>query len=140
MVFIEQPKTEGEKKDCPSCGMKLVARLKVYKDYDDKIQWQNEKETKAHYDKDGNCNGTTTNGPTETLSTSIKSTTTVESKPSLELLDKSTKNMIKNEATLMYHVRREVESAIKEYEDNPNGGMIWEMAHAIWLKYFGDKE
>ena len=76
MTFITQPKKEGETKDCPNCGGKLVARLKVYKDYDDKIQWQNEKETTAHYDKDGNCKGITTSGTADVPETTTQSTIT----------------------------------------------------------------
>lgn len=65
MTFIEQPKTEGETKDCPSCKAPLVARLKQYKDWPDKILWQNKDKTEAHYDKDGNCKGS----PSETVVT-----------------------------------------------------------------------
>ncbi len=133
MTFIEQPKTEGEKKDCPSCEGKIISRLKEYKDFPSKIQWQNESETKAHFDKDGNCKDSTT------VTTEQESLPTT--KPSLELLDDVTKKIIKNEALLLYHVREQVESSIKEYcEDNPHGGMIGQFTELIWKKYFGDKE
>ena len=61
MVFITQPKTEGETKECDSCGMDLVGRLTDYKGrFPDKLQWQSATERKAHYDKDGNCKESTT--------------------------------------------------------------------------------
>lgn len=140
MTFIAQPKTEGETKDCPSCGKPIISRLKEYKDFPSKIQWQNEKETKAHYDKDGNCNGSTGDGHAKTLSTSTQQETIPTTKPSVELLDSGTKKIIKNEALLLFHVRKEVEIAIKEYEDDPHGGMIGQFTELIWKKYFGDKE
>ncbi len=43
--------------ECPNCGNTLVSRLKEYKDYDNKIQWQDQDKTKAHFDKNGNCKG-----------------------------------------------------------------------------------
>jgi len=57
MSFITQPKTEGEKMDCPNCNAPLLSRLKEYKDYENKIQWQDVNQTKAHFDKNGNCKG-----------------------------------------------------------------------------------
>ena len=140
MTFIKQPDTEGEKKDCPNCGKPIVSRLKEYKDFPSKIQWQNEKETKAHYDKDGNCNGSKDTVHTETLSSNTSQETTPTTKPSLDLLDDSTKKIIKNEATLLYHVRKQVESAIKEYEDDPNPAMIGQYVGLIWTKLFGGKK
>lgn len=76
MVFITQPKEEGEKKECDSCGMDLVGRLTDYKGrFPDKLQWQSVNERKAHYDKDGNCKESTTPNEIE-----LKSQTTLPEK------------------------------------------------------------
>lgn len=147
MTFIKQPEKEGESKECPNCGDNIVARLKVYKDYPDKIQWQDAKETKAHYDKDGNCK-------TKTQDTEIDPTldiqeTTVETSSNIEeaniepiseenKLDES--KTISEKAQLLWMIRLQVESTIKDLEKSPNGGMIWEMTKIIYQEVYGDKE
>lgn len=140
MAFITQPKEEGETKDCPNCKRPIIARLKEYKDYPSKIQWQDKDQTKAHYDKDGNCKlQTLETTQTEVDSTSSQTQILVQP-PSLGLLDVGTKKLIKNESTYLYHIRKEVENNIKEFEVNPHGGMIGQFTELIWKKYFGDKE
>lgn len=57
MTFIVQPKTEGQTMNCPNCDGLLVARLKEYKYFTSKIQWQDKDQTKAHFDKYGGCKG-----------------------------------------------------------------------------------
>jgi len=57
MPFITQPTEEGEKKKWPNCGPDLISRLKESKDFPSKIQWQDKEQTKAHFDKTGNCKG-----------------------------------------------------------------------------------
>ncbi len=132
-------KKEGAEQVC-KCGTHIICNTKHYEATDNYpaktvLQWQN---------PDGTAHFFTKDGKTFTCNMPILKTEEKESlpttKPSLDLLDESTKNMIKNEAILLYHVRKHVESAIKQYEIDPHGGMIWEMAHAIWLKYFGDKK
>ena len=148
MTFITQPTKEGETKDCPNCGAKLIARLKVYKDYDDKIQWQNEKETKAHYDKDGNCNGITTSGtvhiPETTTQGTITQETTLETNTAnniqTDYLTDDTKKSIKDTAETLWYIRIQVEQTIKDLEVNPHGGMIWEMSKIIYDELYGDKK
>ena len=137
MTFITQPKKEGETKTCPNCDNTIVGRLKEYKDYPSKIQWQNEKETKAHYDKDGNCAGTII---TQESTVETTNSTVTEDLPSLDFLDTPTKNLISNETLLLYHIRNQVESTIKKYEVDPHGGMIGQFTELIWKKYFGAKE
>jgi len=138
MTYIEQPKEEGESKDCPNCKKPIVARLKEYKDYPNKIQWQDKDQTKAHYDKDGNCKAQTTESPLE--QTTIPESTIQKLPPAVNLLDEVTKKLIKNEATLLYHIRNEVENTIKAFETDPHGGMIGQFTELIWRKYFSDKE
>lgn len=147
MTFITQPKKEGEIKDCPNCGAKLIARLKVYKDYDDKIQWQNEKETKAHYDKDGNCNGITTSGtahiPETTTQGTITQETTLETTTTpiqTDYLEDDQKKIIKHSAESLWYIRIQVEQTIKDLEVNPNMGMIWQMTEIIYNELYGDKK
>lgn len=81
MTKLPTPKSEGDKMDCPDCNMPLVARLKTYKDnaFPAYVQWQDEKETKAHKTKDGNCNGITTSGSAHVPETITQSTITQKS-------------------------------------------------------------
>ena len=72
MPFITQPTEEGEKMDCPNCGQELISRLKEYKDFPSKIQWQDKEQTKAHFDKTGNCKGQQEN-QSETTQTTMQS-------------------------------------------------------------------
>lgn len=131
--FIVQPKTEGETKDCPNCGKPLIARLKVYKDYPNKIQWQNKDSTDAHYDKVGNCKGEET-----------PVTPTPEPSPQPETpkskLDDMTRSTVENETELFYNIKKCVEAKLKSLEVDPHPGMVWEMTNSIWTKYFGAKE
>jgi len=131
--YVEQPKEEGEKKDCPNCGKPLVARLKVYKDYQDKIQWQDEKKTEAHYDKMGDCKG-------ETPKEESKNEKQVEKKPEIKDLDVTTKKIVSNETLLMVGIRKEIEDTLKDVVIDPHPGMVWEMTALIYKKYFGVKE
>ena len=48
-------KKEGETKTCQSCNELIVCRMTDYKNYENKLQWQNHGDTKAHYDKTGKC-------------------------------------------------------------------------------------
>lgn len=139
MTFIAQPKKEGETKECPNCKKTIVARLKEYKDFPSKIQWQNEKETKAHYDKDGNCKGGMDDfeGDVITTKTTLETTTT-ETIP--DYLPDDDKDHIKKTAQTLWHIRCTVETTIKDLEVNPNGGMIWEMTKIIYDELYGDKK
>ena len=35
----------------------------------------------------------------------------------------------------MYFIRKEIETKISEFEDKPNGGMIWEMTEIIYQDF-----
>ncbi len=131
LTFITQPKTEGEKKDCPSCGKPIVARLKVYKDYPDKIQWQDEKVTEAHYDKMGDCKGEKVEPTPEKQA---------EPKKEIDELDFDTKKIVAKESILLFKIKKEVEASLKDMVADPHPGMVWQMTELIWKKYFGDKE
>jgi len=48
-------KVIGDSKMCVACGKTIVCRMTAYADYPNKPQWQNEGDTKAHYDKTGKC-------------------------------------------------------------------------------------
>lgn len=92
MTKLPTPKAEGDKMTCPDCGLPIVARLKSYKDnvYTAYVQWQNEKETKAHKTKDGDCKGVT---PKEEPKSKLGLDTALATTPKkeLETLDVSTK-------------------------------------------------
>ena len=96
MPFITQPTEEGEKMKCPNCGQELISRLKEYKDFPSKIQWQDKEQTKAHFDKNGNCKGQEqTTSQQETLQ-SEKDLSQGESNPeiiSLATLDEKIKTL-----------------------------------------------
>ena len=64
----------------------------------------------------------------------------VTNEEALNLLDESTQKLVKNEAEVMVHIRTLVENKVKDLTVDPHPGMIWEMTHAIWLKYFGAPE
>lgn len=134
MTYIVQPDTEGQIKDCPSCGKPIVARLKVYKDYPDKIQWQDEKVTEAHYDKMGDCKGVTP----EQAENQASVEPTPKEKPTE--LDIATKKIVANESTLLFKIKKEVEASLKDMVKDPHAGMVWQMSELIWKKHFGDKE
>lgn len=138
MVFIVQPTGEGEKMECPNCGAELISRLKEYKDFPSKIQWQNKDQTKAHFDKNGDCKGETLE--VENNETSEQPQNKASQIPNSSLLDDSTKKLVSNEAELLLHVRNQVLETAQKYEKEPNLGMVWEMTSLIWSKYFGDKE
>jgi len=133
MTFIVQPTKEGETKDCPSCGKPIVARLKVYKDYPDKIQWQDEKVTEAHYDKMGDCKGVTP----EQAENQASAEPTPNEKPTE--LDIATKKIVANESTLLFKIKKEVEASLKDMVADPHPGMVWQMTELIWTKYFKEK-
>lgn len=42
---------------------------------------------------------------------------------------------ILEKAVIMYFIRKEIETKITEFEDNPNGGMIWEMTKTIYVEF-----
>ena len=97
MTKLPTPKSEGDKMTCPDCDMPIVARLKTYKDnqYHAYIQWQNEKETKAHKTKDGNCN----EGSSTITQNSTVESTTAEEQP---LANNDDIAYIKNKVDLMF--------------------------------------
>lgn len=72
MPFITQPKEEGQKMNCPNCGQELISRLKEYKDFPSKIQWQDKDQTKAHFDKNGGCKGQQENHSENTTQTTMQ--------------------------------------------------------------------
>jgi len=132
--FVEQPTKEGEAKDCPNCGKPLVARLKVYKDWPDKVIWQNKEDTEAHYTKDGNCKGET---PKEEPKPDNKKQTEL---PKDATLSVEHERIISTKARLLWRIRLQVEATIKALESDPNGGMIWEMTKIIYQELYGDKK
>ena len=48
-------KIEGATNKCQACGEITVCRMTTYADFPNKLQWQNNDNTKAHYDKTGKC-------------------------------------------------------------------------------------
>ena len=97
MPFITQPKVEGQKMDCPNCGQEVISRLKEYKDFPSKIQWQDKEQTKAHFDKNGACKGQQdTSETTQSTMQSEQSLSKGESNPeiiSLATLDDKIKTL-----------------------------------------------
>lgn len=132
--FVVQPTKEGETKTCEHCKKPIISRLKVYKDYPDKIQWQDKDKTEAHYDKMGDCKGETQEEPKPTDEKEA------QLKAVIPDLDIATKKIVCNETLLLVGIRKEVQETLKDIVIDPHPGMIWEITHAIWLKYFGEKE
>lgn len=48
-------KKEGATNICNACGETTVCRMTTYKDFPNKLQWQNHGDTKAHYTAKGLC-------------------------------------------------------------------------------------
>lgn len=136
--YIEQPRAEGQTKECHNCKNPLIGRLKVYKDWPDKIQWQDIDKTESHYDKDGNCKGTQSiTAPKEEPT----QTTTPQAEPKKEdtkPLEKAQEISIK--ARVLWRIRLQVEATVRDLEATPNGGMIWEMTKIIYQELYGDKK
>ena len=141
MTFIKQPEKEGEEMKCPLCGMDLIARLKEYKDYPSKVQWQNKSHTKAHFDKDGNCSGTQTTD-TQTITTTSSNTPegNIEPNSFTNILDEATTKIIQNETILLHSIRKIILTKAKEFEKDPNPAMIGQYVGLIWEKYFSHKK
>ena len=55
-------------------------------------------------------------------------------------LDTSTTNLVQNESTLLYKIRKIVTKTLKEFEDDPHGGMIGQFTEIIYKKHFGEKD
>ncbi len=155
MTFVDQPKEEGEKKDCPNCEKPMIARLKTYKDnqYKPKIQWQEINETKAHYDKDGNCqwkqnkleeenqndSNTIPISPPVTdryTNNSNNSSDNNEKLESIPELDKEMKSMVEGETLVLFQIRNTVKNFLKKFELDPHGGMIGQFTEIIYNKHF----
>jgi len=132
MVFIEQPKKEGDTMDCPTCNVQLIGRLKEYNDFPSKIQWQDTDKTKAHFDKDGNCNS---EGVEPTTQESTPQFTVNKS----DVLLNTSKKIVQDESEVLLSIRNEVLDVAGKYDEEPNLGMVWEMTHAIWLKHYSDR-
>lgn len=150
MTFVDQPKEEGEKKDCPNCVKPMIARLKTYKDsqYKPKIQWQEIDETKAHYDKDGNCqwkqnklekenqnNSNTIPTSPPVLGRYINSSENNQ-KSEIPELDGEMKSIVEGETLVLFQIRNIVENFLKKFESDPHGGMIGQFTEIIYTKHF----
>lgn len=134
MTFIIQPAEEGEKMKCPNCGTELISRLKEYKDFPSKIQWQDKDQTKAHFDKNGNCKGETP----EQAENAASQTTPTESttKQKAPTFSQETISMIEGEAMTLYMIRNVVNKFLKKFEDTPHGGMVGQFTELIFEKHF----
>ncbi len=140
MVFVDQPKEEGQKKDCPNCEKPMIARLKTYKDnqYKPKIQWQETDETKAHYDKDGKCvkedkKETAPESTTQHPETPVQTTITTQKIPEFEPDQKS---MIEGEILILLMLNNTISNFVKQFVIDPNGGMIGQFTGIIYDKHF----
>ncbi len=136
MVFVDQPKEEGEKKDCLNCDKPMIARLKTYKDpqYKPKIQWQETDDTKAHYDKDGNC----VRSP-EKQTAPVPEPIAPDSPPQfakLPELDGEMKSIVEGDTLILYQTRNTVEEFLKKFESDPHGGMVGQFTEIIYNKHF----
>lgn len=127
----------GDKIDCGTCEAHLICRMSNYEGrFADKPQYQDEDNTKAHFDKFGNCK----NKPTKEEIPKQTDEKQSQLKSDTEELDIATKKIVCNETILMVKIRKEIEATLKDVVIDPHPGMVWEMTHAIWLKYFGEKE
>lgn len=129
MTFVDQPKAEGETMDCPNCGKPLVARLKTYKTFDDKIQWQDKDVTKAHYDQYGNCK----DAPEEQ---SHEPTAVTQSTSKIPVIDSELKSKIEGETLMLLQINTTVTDFVKKLVVDPNGGMIGQFTQIIYDKHF----
>lgn len=130
MVFITKPNNEGEKKECDSCGMDLVARLTDYKGrFPDKLQWQSANERKAHYDKDGNCKNSETPQESATLQEKPK----IDDKP-LDELEKFAlqENTIISKITKVVRIQLEKET---DGTDPVRGDVVWVRTKEIYNQW-----
>ncbi len=141
MTNLPKCTKEGEEIKCPNCGIEIISRLKTYKDnrFKPYIQWQNLHDTNSHLNPEGKCRGLETE-PREGQSS--KSETLEEAqetpKPTVpSLLDAVKKASISTKATLLWQIRLQVESTVKNLEVSPNGGMIWEMTKIIYYDLYG---
>lgn len=57
------PTELGQTEECSVCGMVCIAKMSNYKDYENKLQWQDPKTGKAHYKYDKATKKTSCNGP-----------------------------------------------------------------------------
>lgn len=55
-MTLKTIKKEGATSVCKTCGSTIICRMTSYKNFPNKLQWQNDSGT-AHYDRDGNCKG-----------------------------------------------------------------------------------
>lgn len=151
MTFVDQPKEEGEKKDCPNCKKPMIARLKTYKDsqYKPKIQWQETDETKAHYNKDGNCqwkqnkleeenqnNSNTIPTSPPVVDRYNNSSDNNQKLKSIPELDKEMKSMVEGETLVLFQIRNTVEKFLEKFESDPHGGMVGQFTEIIYTKHF----
>ncbi len=58
----------------------------------------------------------------------------------LEPLDEFTAPLIRNDAILLYKVRKVIIDTVSKLEKNPHPGMIWEMTAILYNKHFGEKK
>ncbi len=126
MTFITQPKKEGETIECPNCKDIIIARLKEYKDFPSKIQWQDHDKTKAHFDKDGNCKGMQSQTTTVETNTSdgFDTPVTAPEKQTLPEISPELKANIEGDELLLLQIRKVVTDFAGKFEINPHPGMI----------------
>jgi len=136
MSNLPKPTQEGEKIECPNCGIEIISRLKTYKDnrYKPYIQWQNLEDTNSHLDPNGKCRGLETETPQEKPKETPKPTT------DLTILASEHFKTVHDEAEFILKIRKEVLSTVRESEVDPHPGMIWEMTALIFQKHYGVKK
>lgn len=134
MTSLPKNPTEGDKIDCPGCGVGLIARLKTYNDnkYPAYVQWQNKDETKSHLDQSGNCHTNITETPKPQQSTIAENITTCK----IPEFSKETISMIEGETLTIYMIRNTVNKFLKKFEDEPHGGMVGQFTELIFDKHF----